>query len=279
VRGDDRRAGEKSPHVGGRTLLPGLRAQRHEVRVERPVGAEERFDAHRRRDVGRAEHEPRVRQREQEHAEHPVGAVHEREAFLGVEVERREPRSLRHRRTLEPVAAGVDRHPFADQAQRRVGQRRQVAAAPEGPVLRHDGSHAGVEQGRQRGGDLEPSAGAAHGQGPQAQQHHRPDDLGLDRRAEAGRVRTDERSLEAVAVPGRDEHGCQGTEPGRHAVHGRAGGGGRLDDGARPRDRLARPVSEPYRRVAAGDGDHLGGGEARPVDDDGGGLGRHRRGP
>jgi hypothetical protein len=52
------------------------------VRRENPVGAEQAFDAHRRRDVGQHEQPVEVGQCEDQLSEHAVGAVDEGEALL-----------------------------------------------------------------------------------------------------------------------------------------------------------------------------------------------------
>ena len=108
-------------------VWPAMRTQRHQVGGEGPVGAQQRLDRHRRRDVGRAEQHVEVGEREHEHAEHAVGAVDEGQAFLGLQRDRRD-------------AGGghlVGALALADQRQADVGQRREVATGAERAVLVH----------------------------------------------------------------------------------------------------------------------------------------------
>ena len=60
VTGDDRRAIEERPQVGGRVRLPRMRPQRLDVRGEHPVGAEQCLDADRCGDVREAQQQREV---------------------------------------------------------------------------------------------------------------------------------------------------------------------------------------------------------------------------
>ena len=75
-----------SPRAGGagsrRSPLARVRPERQQVGGEGAVGAEQRLDRHRGRDVGEPEQRAEVVEREHEHAEDAVGAVDEREALL-----------------------------------------------------------------------------------------------------------------------------------------------------------------------------------------------------
>ena len=131
-----------------------------------------------------------------------------------------------------PVA--VDDLPLADQRQRAVRERREVAARAERAVLGDDRRDAGVEQLEDRLGDLRPGARVPHGQRPRAQQHHRPHHLALDRRPHAGGVRADQRPLQLLAPLRRDRGVGQRAEPGRDAVDGLLAAGEPLDVAALP---------------------------------------------
>ena len=188
MRCDDARPGQGLAQVGRAGGRSGMRAQCLQVGGERPVGAQERFDAEGRREVGALQQRSKVGDGEDELAEHAVGAVDEGEALLGPEFdgldavggERVAQRAGRHR---------CGRHrPLADQAEGDVRQGGEVARAPERAVLGHDRGEPGVEQGDEALGHDGPGARAAHGERPGAQEHHGPYDLGLDRRPHAGRV-------------------------------------------------------------------------------------------
>ena len=169
VRRHDGRAGQQRGEVGGRGLLPDLGPQRHEVGGEGAVGAEQALDAHRRGDVGRPQQVGQVDAGQHEHAQHPVGAVDERQPLLGLE---------------RKVERGGD-----------VRQRGEIAAAAQGAELGHLGQGIPVEQAS--------SAAASSGRAPvmpvasvrARSSDHRPHDLGLDRVAEPGGVRGDQRPL------------------------------------------------------------------------------------
>ena len=91
-------------------------------------------------------------------------------------------------------------------------------------------------------------AGAAHRERARPQQHHRPHDLGLDRRAHAGRVRAHQRALELLAPLGRDRDVGERAEAGRDAVGGLVAVGEPRD---RPRRSPPSPAA-PRRRAATG---------------------------
>ncbi len=128
--------------------LARVRAQGLQVGGEHAVGAEQRLDAHRRRRGRRRWTSAReVVAGEHEHAEHAVGAVDEGEALLRgqhVPARARPRRARRRRRCRSPC--GVAHLALADEGQRAVRERREVAGAPERAVLADDRGDAGVEQ-------------------------------------------------------------------------------------------------------------------------------------
>jgi hypothetical protein len=88
VAGHDRRTGEQPGEVRGGGGLSGVRPQGLQVGGEHPVGGELTLDAHRGGDVGGLQQHPQVGDRQHQHAEHPVGAVDQREPFLGLQLDR-----------------------------------------------------------------------------------------------------------------------------------------------------------------------------------------------
>jgi hypothetical protein len=82
------RAREQAGEVAGARRLADLRAQRLQVGGERPVGAEQPLDRHRRSDVGESGERTQIVQREAEHAEDAVGAVDQRQALLRPQLHR-----------------------------------------------------------------------------------------------------------------------------------------------------------------------------------------------
>ena len=76
---------------------------------------------------------------------------------------------------------------FADQAQRGVRERGEVAAGAKRAIGRHDRRDAGDSDGDEVLDDGRPGArGVAARQGRGAQQHHRAHDLAFERRTAAG---------------------------------------------------------------------------------------------
>ncbi len=105
-------------------------------------------------------------------------------------------------------ARGRRRHgAFADERERAVGQRCEVAGAAEAAVLVHHRHQPGVQQGcvgRDGGGT---DAAVAAGEGGEAQQHHRAHHLVLD----AGTVARGVRADQALLQPARGRRrGCCG---------------------------------------------------------------------
>ena len=79
------------------------------------------------------------------HGTHELRAVDEGQAFLAGELDWLEADLAQRSRTVEELA--VDhRLPLADERQRKVCERSQVAARPDRATGRNDGDHAAVEQ-------------------------------------------------------------------------------------------------------------------------------------
>ena len=111
--------------------------------------------------------------------------------------------ALRARRSVDDVAVG-DRPRPRRAARARSGRAARGRRCAERAVLGHERRDAGVEQREDRLGDHRPGARAAHRERAGPQQHHRPHDLALDRRAHAGGVRAHQRALQLAraARPG-----------------------------------------------------------------------------
>ena len=241
-----------------------MRAQCLQVGGERRIGGQQPLDRHRRGDVGLAQQRRRVVDGETEHPEDRVGAVGDGEALLLGELDRAQSGTSQRLAAGHPVAV-EHRFALAEQDERGVGERGEIAAGAEGPVLGHDRRDAGVEHVDHRLGDDRPGAAEAERQRAGAQQHHRPHHLLLDRRAHPGGVGADERGLQRTAALGRDGDGGQRAEPGGDAV-------ARLTLGQPFDDRPGRGhpchcrVGQRDLLVAAGDGDDVGDGHAGPVE-------------
>ncbi len=128
-------------------------------------------------------------------------------------------------------------------------------------------------------GDDRPRAGPPHRERAGAEQHHRADDLALDRRTHPGRVRADKRLLELRPALGGDPDPGERAEPGGDAVHRLLHVVERGDDVGSALHGGGRFVGDADARVGAGDGDDLVGGQAVGSQGDFVGFGRRHRLP
>ena len=219
-----------------------------QLRLEGPVGAEHRLDRQRRGDVGHREQVGRVMVGQQQHRQHSVGAVDQREPFLGREGQRA---AAGRGQSLGGGPARPVRpdHPaLTQQHQATVGQRRQVPGGAERPVLRHPRHEIVIEQAEQPFGHLGAHPGATHRQRPGPQQQHRPHHLAGHRRPHPGGVRAQQGVLELRPSLGRHHGGGQRPEAGGDAV----------DRPLLPLDRLDHRPAVPHRRHRLRGQPHLG---------------------
>ena len=99
-----------------------------------------------------------------------------------------------------------------------MGEWGEVSAAADRAVARHYGRDSLVQHPDQRIGEQRPYARQTHRQGAGTEQHRRPDDLGIHRRPNTGRVRPDERQLQLRLAERRDARAGQGPKTRRRAV-------------------------------------------------------------
>jgi hypothetical protein len=111
-----------------------------------------------------------------------------------------------------------------------VGERGEVAGCPEGTDLRDRGGYPGVQEFGDRRDEHRSDAASSGGEGPCAEQLHRPDDLAVDRRADPGGVAVHERLLDPDRRLGGDPVAGEGAEPGSHPVDVAAVGDRFFDD-------------------------------------------------
>ena len=256
---------EHGAEVGRRQALPHLRAELLELGGEDPVGAHLRLDAHCGRDVRRPQQHPQVGDRQHEHPEHPVGAVDESQALLGLELDRAQPGGGERVGRGHQRAVGVAHVALTHQRERAVRQRGKVARAAQRPVLAHDGRDPRRQQRGHQLGGLEADAGVPGRQSREPQQHECADHLALDLGPGPGGVRAHQRPLQLLAHLGRDVAGGERAETRRDAVR-RVGRRRQLLD-HRPRllDRDDRVVGQRDRRAVAGHGHHVVDGERADV--------------
>ena len=140
------------------------------------------------------------------------------------------------------------------------------AGSAEAPELGDDRREAGREQGGQPVDEHRPGAGEAGGQRPGPEQHHGPDDLGLDEIAHAGGVAEHQRQLQAPGLGRRDLHRRQRPEPGGDAVDRGPLGHDPLHHRPGRRHPGGRLRGDRHGGAVAGHRHHVGHGERRPVE-------------
>ena len=176
---------------------------------------------------------------------HELRAVDEREPFLRLQPHRLEARPARARRrpgSARPFERGLA---LADQRQREMGERREVAAGADGAAARHVRQHAAVEAlDEQLDGDRA-RARVALRQRVRAQQHRRADDLVRVRLADPAGVAAQEAELELLGQLLGDRARDEAAEAGVDAVGVLlAAVRGLLDELAGRAHALARRVGE-----------------------------------
>ena len=199
VRLDDRRALEQAEQVRRRRLLPAKGAQRVDLRQEARARAVERLDGHRAGDVGRDLEPARAHEAERADGCHELRAVDERQPLLRAKLQRLETDGG------ERFAAGQQppfdpRIAFADEGQREVRERCQVAARAHGATARHDREHAAVEALDQQLHDLHAGSGIALRERVCPEQHRRAHDLRRIRLPDAAGVAAQEAELELLRL-------------------------------------------------------------------------------
>ena len=95
-----------------------------------------------------------------------------------------------------------------------MGERGEVARAPEAAVLADDRGDASVQQRGVRLGDERARAGAGGGEGGEPQQHGGAHHLALDLGTRARRVRADEGALQLRTLVHRDVGRRERPKPG-----------------------------------------------------------------
>jgi hypothetical protein len=190
----------------GNRELAGVRPRELVRRREGNIRPEQRLDAHRRGHAGRS-HEPVcIREQEGTDGAHHLRPVEQRQPFLRREAQRLQPGLAERHERRQHLTVQLDRA-AADQRQREVRQRCQIAGRTNGALRRHDRVDAGSQQGQQQVDDLGTAAAVPQRQGVRAEQQHRPHDLARERRTDAGRVAHQEVLLEPLAILRRHERG------------------------------------------------------------------------
>ncbi len=158
MRLDDRRAVEQAPDVRRGVGLAAKRSQRVDLGHERRARSLQRLERHRAREVGGAREPTRAHEAEREGRRHELRAVDQREAFLRLEHDRLEP-DARERLGAGQALAVDERLALADERQREMRERREVAARADRAARGNDGQHAAVQAREQQLDGLDTRAG------------------------------------------------------------------------------------------------------------------------
>ena len=132
----------------------------------------------------------------------------------------------------------------ADEREREVRERGQVARRAERTLLGHDGDQVAVQHLDHALDDLGADARVPEREHVRAEQQHRARLLARERRPDGGGVRTHDPELERVCLVGFDALVRERAEPGRHAVDGLVGRDGAFDHVARGTDPARRRGTE-----------------------------------
>ena len=184
--------------------------------------------------------------------------------------ERRQPGPAERSAAADPVAVLALHPALAEQDQRAVGERREVARGAQRAVFGHPGCDVVVEQVHQtlRHGRAHP--GVAQRERRHPQQHHGAYHLAGHRRAHAGGVRPDQSVLQVGPALRRDRRARQGPESGGDAVDRPAVTLDRVHDGSRGLHGGDRGGGDVDAGATAGHGEHVVGADAVGLDGDDG---------
>ena len=168
--------------------LARMRTQRVHLWTQRATATGEGIEGHRRGQIGRGHQVFESRQREHGRGQHLRGAVVEGKAFLERQPDRFEPARFSASAPLTR-SPSTKRFAAAEQDDRQMRQRCEVAAGADRTLGRDQRNDAAIEQGGQRFERRHANAGMAAQQRIDADRQHRAHDLGIERRADADRMR------------------------------------------------------------------------------------------
>ncbi len=209
---------EQGAQQGCRFLLGGLPARLVDARVERRRRAEQRLE---RRGTGRVCRHPAAPcplERECGHRCVRLCAVDQREPLLGAERDGGQAVGAQHLRRGPDALRGPELA-LADEREREVRERREVAAGAHRALLGDRRVEAGAEHPAEQVHELWASTGDSLREHVGAEQHHRPHLALREPRADAGRMAAHEVHLQLRELVRRDREVGELSEPGVHAVH------------------------------------------------------------
>ena len=186
--------------------------------VEGDGRAEQRFQRHRARHVGKAREPRGAPERERSHSGERLRSIEQRQAFLRFQADGLDARALQSNQTRQALPA-IHRFPFADHAERQVGKRRQISRRTHRTLRRDHGVYAAIQHGCQSLGKHRAHAAVAECQRIGAQGH---DDARLrlgERRAQPAGVAAYQIELQAREFVTGNTHLAQFAEARIDAVN------------------------------------------------------------
>ncbi len=121
-----------------------MRPQVVEAAIEDTLGSEVRFERHRADHIGRPREPLRAQNPQRGDAGHDLRTVDQRQTFFWTKGNRSQPSPLERGRAGKPLAA-IERFALADQRERHMCERREIAARADRSLTWHDGCYAAFE--------------------------------------------------------------------------------------------------------------------------------------
>ena len=222
-------------------------------------GSPQRVDRQCHGDIGSAGEALAADERQRQDGGRGLRAVDQRQPLLRFERHRLQPGNL-ERPAARPDAIVVAhrREPLADEHEREVRERRQVAARTHRAAARHDRMHPVVEQVEEMVDRLPANAGEALREDVGSERHRCANGAHRERFTDTGGMAAEKIQLERLQRVAGNRGLRQRAEPGVDAVDGAVGAGMTIDDGARRVDALNRVSGQRDVEAAIRNVDELG---------------------
>ena len=228
VRGDDVAAVEQGADAGRDLDLPGLAAQPMDAVVERGAAALQGVDRHCPGNDRGVEHALAEEQGVKRDRGRGLGAVDQRQPFLGREHERIAAESRKRGGGGHDRSAKVDAA-FAHQGRDHVRERGEVARGADAALRRNHGHGVSIEQRHQRVNHFAPHARMAATEPDQLERDHQPDGAARERVAKPAAVAEDQIALKVGELRRGDARLGEQSETGVDAIDGLARGDDAFD--------------------------------------------------
>ena len=152
---------QQAAQIRGGLHLSRMRTGLVNALVVGDVGTLERIAHHGTDHVGRIVQRFRSQQRERANSQHGLRAINQRYGFLRLEHQRLDLRALQRFGARDARTFFVEALAFADQSERQMSQRREIAAGANAALRGDERSHAAVQHLDVGAGDLGAAAGVA----------------------------------------------------------------------------------------------------------------------